>query len=63
MNASADLVLDAMKRDKKREGDTIFFVLLQTLGEAVIEEISLKELEGVGEMSCVTIDSVDANPP
>jgi 3-dehydroquinate synthase len=39
--------LDALKRDKKREGDEIFFVLLQEIGTSVIEGITIKELEGV----------------
>jgi 3-dehydroquinate synthase len=38
-------IFDAMKKDKKREGEGIHFVLLNALGEAVIEEISMKELE------------------
>ena len=38
-------VLDAMKRDKKREGESIHFVLLDGIGKAVIEEITIKELE------------------
>ena len=39
--------IDALKRDKKREGDRINFVLLQGIGEAVVREIPLKELEAV----------------
>jgi 3-dehydroquinate synthase len=38
-------VLEAMTRDKKREGDSIHFVLLNGIGNAVIEEITIKELE------------------
>ena len=38
-------IFDAMKKDKKREGEGIHFVLLNALGEVVIEEISMKELE------------------
>lgn len=38
-------VLDAMRRDKKREGESIHFVLLDGIGKAVIEEITIKELE------------------
>ncbi len=40
-------VLDALKKDKKREGDYINFVLLNRIGEAIIEEISIAELENV----------------
>jgi 3-dehydroquinate synthase len=37
-------VIPVMARDKKKEGDAIHFVLLQKIGKAVIETISLKEL-------------------
>ena len=36
---------DALRRDKKREGDKIHFVLLQDIGRAVIEPVPLDELE------------------
>ncbi len=42
-----DLVLDAMRKDKKREGDAIQFVLLETIGKAVIRKTTLKQLEKV----------------
>jgi len=45
--ADAELLLDALKRDKKRAGDRIHFVLLNGLGDAVIEEIAIAELEAV----------------
>jgi len=38
-------VLDALKRDKKRIGDHIHFVLLKNLGQAIVEPISVYELE------------------
>jgi len=38
-------ILDALKKDKKREGDGLHFVLLESVGQAVIEEISFQELE------------------
>ena len=40
-------VLDALKKDKKREGDHINFILLKRIGEAVVEEITITELENV----------------
>jgi 3-dehydroquinate synthase len=40
-------VLDALKKDKKRDGDIINFILLKRIGEAVVEEISIDELEKV----------------
>jgi len=38
-------VLDALRKDKKRKGDNIEFVLLHNIGKAVIEKIAIKELE------------------
>jgi 3-dehydroquinate synthase len=38
-------VTDALKKDKKRQGDRIRFVLLKALGHAVVEEISIREIE------------------
>ncbi len=43
----AQAALDALRRDKKRQGDYIHFVLLRTIGEAVVEEIPITELEAV----------------
>ncbi len=40
-------MIDAIKRDKKREGDSIDFVLLDSLGNAVLEKISINELDEV----------------
>jgi 3-dehydroquinate synthase len=45
-------VLDALKRDKKREGGLINFVLLKSIGNAVVEEISINELEGMIDELC-----------
>ncbi|RJQ65668.1 MAG: 3-dehydroquinate synthase [Desulfobacteraceae bacterium] len=39
------LVLDAVKRDKKREKENVHFVLLNGLGRAVVESISFDDLE------------------
>ncbi len=38
-------LLEALRKDKKREGERLHFVLLKALGRAVVEEMSLKELE------------------
>jgi 3-dehydroquinate synthase len=38
-------LLDAVKKDKKREGEEIHFVLLQGIGKAVVEKISVEELK------------------
>ncbi len=37
-------IIDAMERDKKREGDGIHFVLLSKIGEAVVEKITIADL-------------------
>jgi len=37
--------LDALRRDKKREGEDIRFVLISAIGHAVVAEISIRELE------------------
>ncbi len=38
-------VFDALRKDKKRKGDSINFVLLQGIGNALVEEIPIKEIE------------------
>jgi len=35
---------DAIRKDKKRAGDTIHYVLLDDIGKAVVEEIGIDEL-------------------
>ncbi len=37
-------VLEALRKDKKRDGNSINFVLLRAIGHAVVEKISIKEL-------------------
>lgn len=44
LDADPAAVFDALKRDKKRERDEIRFVLLEGLGKAVVEPISVEEL-------------------
>ena len=44
-------IIDALRHDKKREKDTLHFVLLRRMGEAVVEPIPLSTLEAViGEL-------------
>lgn len=43
--ANKEKIWDAIKKDKKKQGQGIHFVLLKTIGEAVIEEIALEELK------------------
>ena len=45
VNVSSDAVLDAIDKDKKREGDKVHFVFLKELGNAVVKEIAIGELK------------------
>jgi 3-dehydroquinate synthase len=45
MDVSKGQIKKAIKKDKKREGQGIHFVLLKSIGEAVVEELSFTELE------------------
>jgi len=45
--ADKNKVIEALGKDKKREKDKIHFVLLNGIGSAVLDEISLKELENL----------------
>ncbi len=44
---TADLhtMMDALKKDKKRQGDQIHFILLSCIGNAIIQKISINELQ------------------
>lgn len=44
LDADRKTVLDALHKDKKRQGDRIHFVLLDGIGSAVVDRISLAEL-------------------
>ncbi len=46
VQADKKKMLDAIGRDKKRERSGIHFVLLEEIGKAVIQEISLEDLQG-----------------
>jgi len=45
LQADGMMVIDALRKDKKREGDSIYFVMLRDIGNAVVEKVSIKELE------------------
>jgi 3-dehydroquinate synthase len=47
IEADKEKMFDALARDKKREGDGIYFVLLSGIGQAVVEKITLDELKSV----------------
>jgi 3-dehydroquinate synthetase len=38
-------VLQALRKDKKREASRIHFVLVEDIGQARVEEIEIQELE------------------
>jgi 3-dehydroquinate synthase len=44
-NISKEKIKDAIRKDKKREGQGIHVVLLKAIGEVIVEEIPLEELE------------------
>ncbi len=44
VEVDADLVWDALQKDKKREGDTIHFVLLEQIGRAVVRCLSMEDV-------------------
>jgi 3-dehydroquinate synthase len=46
-NVQPDALLDAIERDKKRAGDTLHFIYLKGLGDAIAEEIALSELKDI----------------
>ncbi|MBW1995713.1 MAG: 3-dehydroquinate synthase, partial [Deltaproteobacteria bacterium] len=45
VSVDCEAVMDALKKDKKRQGDLIHMVLLAGLGSAVVKEIPIQELE------------------
>ena len=47
IESDKDEIIEALEMDKKREGDSIHFVLMEGIGKARIEEISLEELKAV----------------
>ncbi len=44
-NGSSTEIFETMKRDKKREGDSISLILLESIGKAVIRDVALTDLE------------------
>ena len=45
MTSDPQKIVDALGKDKKRRGDRIHFVLLNGIGNAVVEQIAIKELK------------------
>lgn len=47
INSSKEDIIKALGVDKKREGDTIHFILMEGIGKVRIENISLSELQAI----------------
>ncbi|MBW2605406.1 MAG: 3-dehydroquinate synthase [Deltaproteobacteria bacterium] len=47
IQAERKSILDALKKDKKRKRDRIYFVLLNEIGNAFVDQIPIKELEAL----------------
>ena len=47
LDVDRERMIDAIKRDKKRAGETIDFVLLHGIGSAILQQIGIPELEEV----------------
>lgn len=47
LQADRETVFDALRKDKKRQGDLINFVLLEGIAKAFVDQISINELECV----------------
>jgi len=51
-NGDRDLIIDAILKDKKREGNSIYAVLLKGMGKASIEKIMINEIIGLLDDMC-----------
>jgi len=49
VDASLEEVLAAIKKDKKRDGDDIYFVFLEEIGSSFVKKISLKQLGEIAD--------------
>ena len=47
LEADRKTVFDALRKDKKRKGDQIYFVLLNDIGNPFVDQISIEELEAM----------------
>jgi 3-dehydroquinate synthase len=52
LNLSKDKVYDAVLKDKKRDGDYISLILLDRIGNAVIQKVSIKDMEEIVNDLC-----------
>jgi 3-dehydroquinate synthase len=49
-----DKAFEAMKHDKKREGNSVHFILLESIGKAQIQEITFDDLKIIIDDLCCT---------
>lgn len=52
INVRKEQIMEAIRKDKKREQKMIHFVLLQSIGSSIVENISLSELEDFVDDMC-----------
>jgi 3-dehydroquinate synthase len=52
LNLDKSKVFDALLKDKKREGDAINLILINTIGNAVIQKVSIKDMEDIVNDLC-----------
>jgi 3-dehydroquinate synthase len=52
LNLDKGKIYDALLKDKKREGDYINLVLLNTIGNAIIQKVSIKDMEEIVNDLC-----------
>ena len=52
LNLDKTKVYDALLKDKKREGDFINLVLLQGLGNGIVQKVSIKDMEDIVNDLC-----------
>jgi 3-dehydroquinate synthase len=52
LNLDKSKVFDALLKDKKREGDYINLVLLKGLGNAIVQKVSIKDMEDIVNDLC-----------
>jgi len=52
LNLDKSKVFDALLKDKKREGDFINLVLINGLGNAIIQKVSIKDMEEIVNDLC-----------
>lgn len=52
LNLEKNKVFEAVLKDKKREGNILNLVLLNKMGNAIVQKVSIKEMEGIVDDLC-----------